>query len=123
MDPFKPRGKAPQDPGCGPTSGRELALFQDVLERLLAPDLGPLRDHTREIVDWVLEAYLSSSLPDKALAYEAARYAVRDAAAGLNVPGPHRGTLRAERRARLCRDLTDLEHALDRMVEVIRSAQ
>ncbi len=121
MDPNQPGGKPPRDPGRGPGSGRELALFQDVLERLLAPDLGPLRDRTREIVDWVLEGYLSSGLPDKALAYDAARCAVRDALAGLRGLGPGRGTLRSERRVRLGRDLADLERALERMVEVIRS--
>jgi len=99
--------------------GRELSLFQDVLERLLAPDLGPLRRHTHEIADWVLEAYLSSSLPDKVQAYVAARQASREAIARLRASGPG-GAFPARRRARLLQDLSTLDQALADMLALIR---
>ncbi len=115
-----PPREEPEAPAHTPFRGREHVLFQDALERLLAPDLGPLRHRTREIVDWILEAYLSPSLPEKVQAYTAARQAAREAAEWLGGPAPGAGAMGAERRARLLQDLVRLDRALVRMLELIR---
>ena len=99
--------------------GQELTIFQDALERLLAPELGGLRRQTREIVDWILEGYLSRSLQEKAQAYSAAQHATRETVVRLAADEGGTSPLLADRRLQLRRDLANLQVALDQVLELI----